>query len=138
MKVEIKLNPASQIIRDHGLQEDGLATKFLRDTVDRYCDPYIPLGMGSGVHMKDAKTYPSNHEIEYRGPYAHYHYKGILMFAKNGSSWARLGEKKHYTGKMMNYQGAPQRGPEWDKRMWVDRGKEICEQVEDFVKNGCR
>lgn len=137
MKVDIKLNPAAQIISDHGLQKDGPATKFLRDTVDRYCDPYIPMSLGSGVHVKDLKTYPSNHEIEYRGSHAHYHYRGILMLAKNGSSWAKLGEKKYYTGKKLKYQGAPKRGSEWDKRMWADRGKEICNQVEDFVRYGC-
>ena len=86
--------------------------------------------------MKDLKTYPSNHEIEYRGPYAHYHYKGILMLAPNGSSWAKFGEKKYYTGKKMNYQGAPKRGAEWDKRMMNDRGKEVCRDVENFIKNG--
>lgn len=107
--LKLKMNPAQKIIKDHGLDEDGKATEFLRNEVDRFCDSYIPFGPGSGVHMKSNKQYPSNHEIKYVEPYAHYHYKGILMLAKNGSSYARKGEKKEYTSKDMNYQGAPKR-----------------------------
>jgi hypothetical protein len=36
----------------------------------------------------------------------------------------------------MKYQGAPKRGPEWDKRMINDRGKEVCKDVENFIKSG--
>lgn len=36
----------------------------------------------------------------------------------------------------MKYQGAPKRGAEWDKRMMNDRGKEVCKDIENFIKNG--
>lgn len=119
--LKLKMNSAQKIIKDHGLDEDGKATEFLRNEVDRFCDPYIPFGMGSGVHMKSNKTYPSNHEIKYIAPYSHYHYKGkqyispklgvsgILL--KSDRWWSPKGEKKMPTDKDMNYQGAPKRRP---------------------------
>ena len=91
--IKINLNASAKIVKRLGLDEKGSATRFLRDDVDRLSDPYVPMSNDSGVHMKDNKTYPSDHEIEYRGPYAHYHHTGILMLAKNGSSWAKTGEK---------------------------------------------
>lgn len=109
MNIDFKLNEASKIIKDHGLEKNGSANEFLRNEVDRFCDPYIPFAPGSGVHLKSNKSYPSKSEIEYSGPYAHYHYKGILMLAPSGSSFAKLGEKKHYTSKKMNYQGSKRR-----------------------------
>jgi len=36
----------------------------------------------------------------------------------------------------LQYQGAPKRGKEWDKRMMNDRGKEVCKDVEEFIKKG--
>lgn len=107
--LKLKMNSAQKIIKDHGLDENGKITEFLRNEVDKFCDPYVPFAPGSGVHLKSNKMYPSNHEIKYVEPYSHYHYKGILMLAKNESSYAKKGEKKHYTGKNMNYQGEPKR-----------------------------
>lgn len=46
------------------------------------------------------------------------------------------GVKRKISGASLKYQGAPKRGPEWDKRMMNDRGKEVCRDVEDFIKNG--
>ncbi len=135
MKLTLKLNDIKKIVKDHGLNKDGTAVMFLRDTIDRFCDPYIPWS-GNGSGMKANKTYPNNHTIKYEGPYAHYHYKGILMLAASGSSYARLGESKHYTSKKMNYQGAPKRGPEWDKRMMNDRRKDVVKDVQNFIKRG--
>ena len=36
----------------------------------------------------------------------------------------------------MQYQGAPKRGPQWDKRMMNDRGQEVCKDVENFIRRG--
>lgn len=107
----------------------------MRDTVDKYCDPYVP--MNAGV-MKDHKTYPNNHSIKYMEPYSHYMYKGKLMVASDGQCIAKFGEKKHYTGKSLKYQGAPKRGAEWDKRMMNDRKKDLIKDVQNFINNGGR
>lgn len=86
--------------------------------------------------LKNTKTYPNNHSIKYTSPYAHYMYKGKSMVAPNGSSWATKGQRKHYTGKLLKYQGAPKRGAEWDKRMMNDRKKDVIKDVENFIKSG--
>lgn len=73
MKITVKMKPANTIIKRLGLQENGKATKYLRDEVDRLSDPYVPMRSGT---LKNTKTYPSNHEIKYVMPYAHYMYMG--------------------------------------------------------------
>ena len=131
--LKLKMNDTNKILKDHGMQENGPVTKCLRDTVDKFCDPYIP--MESGI-LKNSKTYPSNHEIKYTSPYAHYMYKGQLMVGPTGSSWAKKGEKKHYVGKSLKFQGAPKRGGEWEKRMMNDRRKDVIKSVQNFIKKG--
>ena len=105
------MNNTNKIIKDHGLDENGGVTQFLRDTVDRFCDPYIPMDRGT---LKNTKVYPNNHSIKYVSPYARYMYKG----------------------KSFNFQGAPKRGAEWDKRMMNDHRREIIKDVQKFIKSG--
>lgn len=130
--IKIKMNNTKKIIKDHGLDENGKVNKFLRNMVDRFCDPYVPYSQGAGVHLKSQKTYPNNHSIKYNMPYAHYHYIGNKAI---GSSRPK-GIKRKISNNSMKYQGAPKRGPKWDKRMMNDRGKEICRDVENFIRNG--
>jgi len=40
--VKVKMNPTSKIIKDHGLDENGSVTKYMRDTVERFSRPYVP------------------------------------------------------------------------------------------------
>lgn len=133
MSFKVEWKPYNTILKNHGLEEDGRANEFLRDEVDRMCDSYMPMNNGA---LKRQKTYPSNHEIQYIATYAKYMYYGKLMLADSGSSYASLGEKKQLTSTDLKYQGAPKRGARWDKRMWQDRGKEICKDVEAYIKNG--
>lgn len=131
MQLSLKLNSIKKIEKDHGLDTKG--SKFLRDTVDRFCDPYVPMASGT---LKNHKTYPSDHEIKYISPHAHYMYKGILMVGPNGSPWAKLGQSKHYTGKSLKFSGAPKRGANWDKRMMNDRRKDMIKDIQNFLNNG--
>ena len=132
MKMKIKLNKPAQIIKDHGLDENGSATEFLRNKVDEFCDPYIPFASGSGTHLKTLKTYPNNHSIKYESPHAHYHYVGKKAVGASKPA----GVKRKISNIDMKYQGAPKRGPKWDTRMMNDRGKELVKDLQNFVKNG--
>lgn len=123
-KVKIKLNPIDQILKRHGLQQDGAVNLFLRNEVERYSDPYIPFRKSN---LKNNKSYPNNHSIKYNSPYARYQYYGKVM-AGNAP--------KKVTNKNLKYNGAPKRGAKWDKRMWNDRGKEITKNLKSFIKNG--
>lgn len=111
------------------MNDDGSVTKFLRDTVDRFCDQYVPMQTGT---LKNTKTYPSNHSIKYTSPYAHYMYKGKVA---TGSSRPK-GVKRKISNASLKYQGAPKRGAEWEKRMMNDRRKDVGKDVENFIKNG--
>jgi len=88
-------------------------------------DSYVPMQSGP---LKDTK-YVGYDQVEYRTPYAHYQYRGVLMLAPNGSCWARTGERKHDSDRELTYHGAPKRGKEWDKRMWADHGKRLTAQA---------
>ena len=81
------------------------------------------------------KTYPNNYSIKYTSPYAHYKYTGKLMLTKNGSSWAKRGEKKYYTSKKLKYHTSGT-GDHWDKMMMQRRGKELTKDVENYIKTG--
>lgn len=131
--VRVKLKSFGAIEKAHGLDKDGRVTRFLRDTVDRYCDEYVPM---NNAELKTNKRYPTNNTITYVSPYAHYIYYGKLMLAPNGSCWAKEGEKKHYVGKKLKYQGAPKRGPRWEKRMMNDRRRDVERDLQNFIDNG--
>lgn len=122
MKIKsVNITP-SKILKKHGLGGDNRARKYLATSVAKYCDPYVPMSGGSGAHMKNQKKIaPDGSTVTYPGPYAHYQYVGEAMAGT---------PPKHYTGKPLQYHGAPMRGREWDKRMLADRGKDL---VRDFA-----
>lgn len=129
MNFKIKMNSAKKILKDHGLDESGKVTIFLRDTVSRLCDPYIPMDSGT---LKTSKIYPNSHSIKYVQPYSHYMYKGKKAI---GSSRPK-GVKRKISNQSLKYQGSPKRGAEWDKRMMNDKRKNIIKDVQNFIKNG--
>lgn len=130
--VKVKINSTNKILKDYGLDQDGRVVKFLRDDADRLMNPYIP--MDNGI-LRRNKTYPSNHEIKYISPYAKYPYYGKLMLAKNGSSWAKKGEKKVETSRNLKYHTSGT-GPKWDKLMMQRKKNDLVKDVENYIKTG--
>lgn len=131
-KVKVKINSINKILKDHGLNQDGRAVKFLRDDADRLMNPYIPMDNGM---LRRNKAYPSNHEIKYISPYAKYQYYGKLMLTKNGASWAKLGEKKVVTNRSLKYHTSGT-GPKWDKLMLQRNKNTLTKDVENYIKSG--
>lgn len=131
-KVKVKINNVNKILKDHGLNEEGRVIKFLRDDADRLMNPYIPMDNGM---LRRNKSYPSNHEIKYISPYAKYQYYGKLMLAKNGSSWAKKGEKKVETNKSLKYHTSGT-GPKWNEMMMQRNKNTLIKDVENFIKIG--
>lgn len=129
LNIEVKMNSAKKIIKDHGLDEDGKVTKFLRDDVYRLYEPYVSRENGD---LYRNVTYPNNHSIKHIMPYSHYMHKGKTAI---GASRPK-GVKRKISNKPLQYQGAPKRGAEWEKRMMNDRGKEVCKDVENFIERG--
>ena len=130
--VKVKINSTNKILKDHGLDQDGRAIRFLRDDADRLMNPYIPMQNGM---LRRNKTYPSNHEIKYVSPYAKYQYYGKLMLTKNGSSWAKKGEKKVVTNRNLKYHTSGT-GPKWDKLMMQRNKNTLIKDLENYIKTG--
>lgn len=131
MKINVvtTMLPFETIIKKHGLDDNGRVTIFLRNEVERFCDPYIPMDTGT---LKNTKYYPNIRSIKYISPYAHYMYKGKVAV---GPSKPR-GVKRTISNKPIKYQGAPKRGAEWDKRMVNDRIHDIERDLENFINKG--
>lgn len=130
--VKVKINSTNKILKDHGLDQDGRAIRFLRNDADRLMNPYIPMDNGM---LRRNKSYPSNHEIKYISPYAKYQYYGKLMLAKNGSSWAKKGEKKVLTSRNLKYHTSGT-GPKWNELMMQRNKNTLIKDVENFIKIG--
>jgi len=94
----------------------------------REMDKYVPFR--SGI-LKNTRFIGVD-TVFYPGPYAHYQYIGRLMVdAETGSAWGRKDYRKVYAEPPveLEHDGAPLRGPYWDKRMWADRKNAIMDSI---------
>lgn len=140
--VTIKVNSVNKIINDHGLNKNGRVVQYTRDTADRLMNPFIPFQNGM---LRRLKTHPSPSEIKYVAPHSHYQYTGREYISpklgvsgiplKSGRWWSPKGEKKVPSGKKLKYH-KPGTGPEWDKLMMEKKGKELIQDVQNYVKRG--
>lgn len=125
MKVSVKINfDAKKIMAAHGLGASKKVQKYLASEVKRLSEPYTPMQQGDLV---DCTIAPDGSAIVYTQPYAHYQYYGEVMAGR---------APKEYTGKELDYHGAPMRGKEWDKRMLADKSKDLERSVEAYIKKG--
>ena len=130
--VKVKMNSANKIIKDHGLDSNGRATRFLRDEADRLMNPFVPMDNGM---LRRNKTYPNASTIKYTSPYAHYQYTDKLMLTKSGSSYAKKGEKKFYTSKKLKYHTSGT-GDHWDKLMLQRHRNDLTKDVQNYINSG--
>lgn len=133
MKIKTDIDPVA-ILNSRGLGDRTEVQIFMAENVARLCDPYVPKSDGANAHMKERYDIAADGSaITYQGPYAHFQYVGEVMVGGDGSPWAKSGEKKRYSGREIEYTGAPMRGKEWDKRMMADRGDELMKAVANHV-----
>lgn len=126
MKVTVKVDiDTAKIMRQRGLGGDFGAQRFLASEVARLCDPYVPMQQGMLKNQRIIAQDGSS--LTYTQPYAHYQYYGEVMAGR---------APKKYTGDKLNYHGAPMRGPQWEKRMMADKGRELEKSLEAFVRRG--
>ena len=130
--VKVKMNSVNKIIKDHGLDSNGRATRFLRDEADRLMNPFVPMDNGM---LRRNKTYPNASTIKYTSPYAHYQYTGKLMLTKSGSSYAKKGEKKFYTSKKLKYHTSGT-GDHWEKLMLQRHRSSLTKDVQNYINSG--
>ena len=137
MKLDVQVNvDADKILKKYGLGQSKEAQRFLAEDVERLCQPYVPMSAGSGAHMVNAARVEDD-RIIYPGPYAHYVYEGKVMGPNytdgKGRFWSGKAPKE-YTGKELQYHGAPKRGKHWDKRMMADHGDEVKRDMEAWLR----
>ena len=117
--------PKAEILKNLGLGGSDKVRKYIASQVKRLCDPYVPMQQGD---LKNRATIAGDGSyIVYTQPYAHYQYYGEVMAGR---------APKQYTGKDINYHGAPMRGKQWDKRMLADKSKDLERSVEAYIKKG--
>lgn len=140
--IKIEIHSSKQIIKDHGLDEDGRVTRHLRDEADRLMNPFVPFESGN---LRRLKAYPSTSQIKYTSPYAYYQYKGDEYISpklgvsgvpvKNDRWWSPKGEKKKKSGKKLKHH-TPGTGPEWEQLMMSKKKNELIKDIQNFIKKG--
>lgn len=98
-----------------------LAQKFVDSECIRRMVRYTPARNNIMTKSATLGTKIGSGHIYYASPYARYQYYGYLMVSSiTGSPWARNGEKKVTTDRMLNYSTA--RHPE-AQRLWFETMK---------------
>lgn len=109
-KVQLKLNPTSQILRDQGLNESGDVQRFHTQNVLRRITKYMPYRSGATIKITIAQTNISKPEIVTDVPYGKYLYYGKAM---EGPAPKVLTDRDLQYTKTKN----PQAGPFWDRAL---------------------
>lgn len=140
--IKVKINNVNKILKDHGLNDEGRVIQYARDEADRLMNPFIPM---QNETLRRLKTYPSASKIKYTSPYAHYQHTGDEYISprlgvsgiplKSGRWWSPKGEKKKKSGKKLNYH-TPGTGPEWEKLMMKEKGKELTRDIQNYINKG--
>ena len=145
MKVKLKMNPVSQIIRDHGLNESGDVQKFHTQNVLRRIQKYMPYRTGATIKLTIAQTDINKPEIVTEAPYAKFLYYGKLMvdpktgaagfMTKNG--WrSRKDVPKVKSERDITYTKTknPNAGPFWDRALSVAEGNALAADLQRYIK----
>lgn len=136
MKVTVKMNPTSQIVKRIGLDESGQVQRFWTSTVLRRIVRYMPYQTGMTIKVTVAQTDINKPLIVTDTPYAKFLYHGKLMVSDvTGSPWARKGETKHVVNTPLSYSKAknPQAGPYWDRRLTAAEGKVMAKELQNYI-----
>lgn len=136
--VEINLEPVPDLLKKLGLDERGRVQRFLTSELFRLSSAYVPFR--SGALQASGRVTDDYKAIEYRTPYARYHWYGKLMVdpftrkgsfydPKTGRHWSRPNWPKDLTDIDLHYNGAPLRGPRWVERAWLDNKDDIMNGI---------
>lgn len=136
MKLRVKFNDKTAILKRHGLQEGGPIQKVVDSECMRYMGPYMPRRQaGELERMMVMATVIGSGQIDIPGPYAHYLHEGILYVSPStGSPWAKKGEIKVSKGKELTYAGAPMRGKKWFDRMKADHKDDVLNAAQRSIR----
>lgn len=117
MKIQVTQNiNVKAILAKKGLGPDKGLQKYVAARFRLRCDPYVPKRYGTLKNTAQVVDNSDGTAVVYAQPYAHYQYHGMAMAGR---------APKHYTGKPLQHQESPMRGPHWDQRMMADHRKDL-------------
>ena len=126
MKVTVKMNPLSRVIRDHGLDRSGNVQRFWTANVLRRIQRYMPYRTGETIKLTIAQTNINVPEIVTDTPYARYLFYGYAMEGR---------APKKVTARPLKYTKTknPNAGPRWDKAVVAAEGSVMRRELQDYI-----
>lgn len=129
----LELDGLADALSRRGLTPGGKVQKFIDSEVIRLCDPKVPFRTGVLKHSAITASAIGQGLVVYATPYARYLYYGevygpnipIFEAGELAGFWSPPGQKKHPTGRLLTYNGAPERGAFWFERMKAEHGGDI-------------
>lgn len=108
-----------------------------------YAEPYTPRQTDGLINSAVRGTQIGSGILIWDCPQAHYLNEGRVMgpnipIMRGGQLAGFLShpkpEKKHYTGRLLTYRNAPQRGAHWVERMKEERMQELMAAIEEELR----
>ena len=144
MSVKVTINPASQILRDHGLNSGGHVQRFHTSNVLRRIKRYMPYRSGMLIKKTVAATDIAKPLIVTPGPEARMLYHGkVRVDPKTGKAgfltddgWkSRRGVAKVPSNRDLVYTTSKnaQAGPYWDRRLKAAEMPVITRELQNYI-----
>lgn len=113
---KVDMKPATQILKEKGIDKGGRVQKYIDSEVLRLCAPYVPFDDGALQRSGIDKTKIGSGVVIYDTPYA-----------------------RRWYYREANFKGAPKRGKMWFERMKNNGGKaKILAGVKKIVGRGSK
>ena len=130
MKIDIDVDT---ILRSRGMGVEKGTQRFIANEVANLSDDYVPFQ--SGTLKNTVAIAIDGSLITYQGPYAHYHWIGEIYGPNIPLREERFFSRapKKPTGRKMEYDGGPMRGPRWTERMMADRRDDLMKRIAAYV-----
>lgn len=132
------------LLASRGLEKGGRVQQAIDKAVIDYSLPYCPWNTGTLAKSAYSATSPGQGQVVYPGPYARYQYYGeiygpnIPVFEDSSGEptrfWSPPGQKKHPTGRPLDYSkskynNGPLAGSHWFERMKADHLEDILKEA---------
>lgn len=132
INVKVKVNYHKIRGKLYELFRDEQLRLSINQALYKRCNPYVP--MQSGVLAQGSVEITPEY-VRYNTPYAHYQYEGILYLTEDGRAWARAGERKYPTDRMLVHSKEvhPKATRHWDKAMMAEKGEQFTKEVERLI-----
>ena len=149
-KLDLNLN-TQQMLAKFNLQSGGKVQKTIDKAVIDWCQQYCPWETGTLAKSAYTATEMGSGTVIWPGPYARYLYYGevygpnIPVFEDNTGVPTRWfsppGQKKHPTGRQLDFsksqaRGSPLAGSFWFERMKADHTQDIVREAQAVATGG--